>query len=200
MNDAKKLFAAQLLAADLPSSESRQRNQVSMNLLFEKTLTRDERKLYFSIAVIMALLSLLCVAEAVYAGVSQTIDPAFIGLFGLTAVALLVVAGILFKTARKGIITRHTSGNWEAGAGVLYAGLAGCLFVMLSETLPERLRDAVKIAGIVLLGYAVVAWVRHRIAQAEMRTAEKLLEIELRLAKIGEQLESRGATTAANPD
>jgi hypothetical protein len=43
----------------------------------------------------------------------------------------------------------------------------------------------------VLLGYAAVAWMRQRIEQAELRTAEKLLEIELRLAEIGEALQAR---------
>ena len=65
------------------------------------------------------------------------------------------------------------------------------------------LRDDVRVVGLVLLVYAAVAWVRHRVAQAEMRTAEKLLEIELRLAEIGEacaaQPRPAGPPSASRP-
>ena len=63
--------------------------------------------------------------------------------------------------------------------------------LLLCRYLPEMLRDSVQVFGLVLLLYAAVAWVRHRIAQAEMRTAEKLLEIELHLAEIGEVTKAR---------
>ena len=62
---------------------------------------------------------------------------------------------------------------------------------MMSESWPERLREVVRVLGVVLLGYAAVAWMRQRVGQAELRSAEKLLEIELRLAEIGEALQAR---------
>jgi hypothetical protein len=61
------------------------------------------------------------------------------------------------------------------------------------------LRDSVQVFGLVLLLYAAVAWVRHRVAQAEMRTAEKLLEIELRLAEIGEDTKAGLPTDTSSP-
>ena len=86
----------------------------------------------------------------------------------------------------KGVFNQRNYRGWAAGAGVTYAGLLGSLFLLLCRYLPEMLRDSVQVFALVLLLYAAVAWVRHRIAQAEMRTAEKLLEIELRLAEIDE--------------
>jgi hypothetical protein len=48
--------------------------------------------------------------------------------------------------------------------------------------------------------YAAVAWVRHRVAQAELRTAEKLLEIELRLAEIAEALQAKNGRDSTSPN
>src|SRR5207253_3178506 len=99
--------------------------------------------------------------------------------------------GILFWAYWKGVLSRRTSNQWAAGAGVAYVGLLGCLFLLMGQSLPEMLRDVVRVFGIVLLVYAAVAWMRHRVEQAELRTAEKLLEIELRLAEVAEALEGR---------
>ena len=42
-----------------------------------------------------------------------------------------------------------------------------------------------------LLVFAAVTWIRQSVARAELRTAEKLLEIELRLAEMGEAVEAK---------
>src|SRR5215470_1124504 len=77
--------------------------------------------------------------------------------------------------------------------------LLGSLFLLLCRYFPEMLRDSVQVFTLVLLLYAAVAWVRHRIAQDEMRTAEKLLEIELRLAEIGEDTKAGPPTDTSSP-
>ena len=116
-----------------------------------------------------------------------------------TGLALLLVAGMLLRAYWKGVFNQRNYRRWAAGAGVTYAGLLGSLFLLLCRYLPEMLRDSVQVVGLVLLLYAAVAWVRHRIAQAEMRTAEKLLEIELRLAEIGEDTKAGPPTDTSSP-
>jgi hypothetical protein len=69
--------------------------------------------------------------------------------------------------------------------------MVGWIIMLMAAYLPESLQDDVRILGLVLLLYAAVAWVRHRVGQAEMRTAEKLLEVEPRLAQLCEALERR---------
>jgi hypothetical protein len=192
MNESKKRFVDQLLAADPPSADARQHYEKEMRAMFEKMLTRDERRGYLFGAVLMGLLAMGCALMVLYVWISHREDSAFILAFFLpTAVALLVVAGILFRGSWKGVVNRRTSNDWAAGAGVAYVSLVGCLFLLMSESWPERLRDVVRVVGVVLLVYAAVAWMRQRIGQAEGRTAEKLLEIELRLAEIGEALQGR---------
>jgi hypothetical protein len=57
---------------------------------------------------------------------------------------------------------------------------------------PEIFRYDMLVVGGVLLLYAATAWIRHRIAQAELKTREQLLEIELSPQMIGGELPSSG--------
>jgi cation transport ATPase len=192
MNESKKRFVDQLLAADPPSAGARQHYEKEMRAMFEKTLTRDERRAYLVGAVLMGLLAMACGLMVLYVSLSHREDSTFILAFFLpTALALLVVAGILFWGSWQGVVRRRTSNGWAAGAAVVYVSLVGCLFLMMSESWPGQLREVVRVLGVVLLGYAAVAWMRQRVGQAELRSAEKLLEIELRLAEIGEALQAR---------
>jgi cation transport ATPase len=198
MNESQKRFVDQLLAADPPSADARQHYEKERRAMFEKTLTRNERRSYLVVAVLMGLLALTWGLPALFAWVDHSDNEGtqFIAAFLLlTALALLVVAGLLFWGWWQGVVNRRTSNDWAAGAGVVYVSLVGCLLMMMGESLPERLRDVVRVVGVVFLVYAAVAWMRRRIGQAELRTAEKLLEIELRLAEIGEALQARPKPT-----
>jgi hypothetical protein len=193
MNESKKRFVDQLLATDPPSADARQHYEKERRAMFEKTLTRGERRGYRTCAVLLGLVALAWGLEAPYGWVYHSHEegvPFIAALLLLTAMALLVVAGILFRASWNGVLSRRTSNKWAAGAGIPYVGLVGCLFLLMGQSLPE-MPDIVRVFGLVLLVYAAVAWMRHRVAQSEWRTAEKLLEIELRLAEIGETLEGR---------
>jgi hypothetical protein len=115
-------------------------------------------------------------------------SPFVLAFFLLTAMALLAVALICFRAYQRGTIQRLTTSPWVARAGMAYVGSMGCLLQLMARHIPEILRDEVRGLGLVLIGLAMIAWVRHCVWGAEMRTAEKLLEIELRLAEIGEAL------------
>lgn len=194
MNEPQKRFVDHLLAADPPPAGARQRHEKEMRAMFEKTLTGSERRGYRNCAVLMGLLALACGLQALYGWVyhsDKEVVQFIAAFFLLTALALLVVAGILFWGWWRGAVNRRTSSDWAAGAGVVYLSLVGCLLLLMGESSPECLRDVVRVSGVVFLAYAGVAWMRQRIGQAESRTAEKLLEIELRLAEISETLEGR---------
>src|SRR5450755_1362510 len=120
MNESKKRFVDQLLTADPPSADARQHYEKEMRAMFEKTLTRGERRGYLFSAVLMGLVALAGGLEALYGWMYHGEDSTFIiwGFFLLTALALLVVAGILFGGYWKGVVSRRTSNDWAAGAGV----------------------------------------------------------------------------------
>jgi hypothetical protein len=210
MNESKKRFVEQLLAADPPSPDGRGRYEKEVRAMLEKTISPRQRGLYLVAASLLGLMGAsmsLTGLGTLATSVGGTDEPArpqpaylFLVFCVLaTGLALLLVAGMLFRAYWKGVINRRTYRGWAAGAGVTYVGLMGWLFLLLGRYLPEMLRDSVQVFGLVLLLYAAVAWVRHRIAQAEMRTAEKLLEIELRLAELGEATKAGPATDASPP-
>jgi len=191
MNESKKRFVDRLLAADPPSGEARGRYEKEVRAMLEMTLTPRQRIERLGAAVLMLL-------SAVAIGAGGWVLPPELdagkylsAVLLVTALALLAIGGILFHASWKGVVNLRRSRGLAAGVGIVYVGLLGWLFLLMARFIPELLRDDVRIFGLVLLVYAAVAWMRHRVARAELRTAEKLLEIELRLAEIGETLEAR---------
>jgi len=210
MNESKKRFVEQLLAADPPSPDARGRYEKEVRAMLEKTLSPRQRRLYLIAAVVSGLagayLSLIGLGTLVSAAgrtaPPEEPEPARLMLvlcILATGLALLLVAGLLLRTYWKGAFNQLSYLEWAAGAGVTYVGSVGVLFLLLGRYFPELLRDSVQALGLILLLYAAVAWVRHRIAQAEMRTAEKLLEIELHLAEIGEVTKARPLADTSSP-
>jgi hypothetical protein len=210
MNESKKRFVEQLLAADPPSPDARGRYEKEVRAMLEKTISPRQRRLYLIAALVSgalgAYLSLIGLGTLVTAAgrTAPLVEPGPASLLLVlcilaTGLALLLVAGMLFRTYWKGAFNQLSYREWAAGAGVTYVGSLGVLFLLLGRYFPELLRDSVQVLGLILLLYAAVAWVRHRIAQAEMRTAEKLLEIELHLAEIGEVTKARPLADTSSP-
>ena len=210
MNESKKRFVEQLLAADPPSPDAWGRYEKEVRAMLEKTISPRQRGLYLIAAVVSGLLgaylSLIGLGTLVAAAgrTAPLVEPGPASLLLVlcilaTGLALLLVAGLLLRTYWKGAFNQLSYLEWAAGAGVTYVGSVGVLFLLLGRYFPELLRDSVQALGLILLLYAAVAWVRHRIAQAEMRTAEKLLEIELHLAEIGEVTKARPLADTSSP-
>jgi FtsH-binding integral membrane protein len=199
VNEPRKRFARELMAADPPSSDARERYEKEVRAMLEMTLSPRKRGVY----LVAALLLLLPAAFLVLTPLEPPPEgkPDFlhfvVAYFLLSAVALLAVAVLFFRGFWTGVINRRASRRWATGIGVAYVGLVGWLFMLMAHYLPEMLQDDVRIFGLVLMLYAAVAWVRHGIAQAESRTAEKLLEMELRLAEIGEAMQTRTSPTGS---
>src|SRR5262245_33935868 len=100
MNESKKRFVDRLLAAEPPSADARQRYEKKMRALFEKTLSRDERRSYLLVAVLMGLmglgLTIVCGLNSLLEWPSRPMaaepECKFIqAFFLLTAMALLTV-------------------------------------------------------------------------------------------------------------
>src|SRR5262245_45705165 len=124
MNESKKRFVDQLLAADPPSADARQQYEKGMRTMFEKTLTRGERREHLVVTVVMGLLGL---GLAIFTGLNALFgwpsrpipegpESKFIQTwFLLTAMALLAVATISFRAYRRGMVSRRTANDWTAG-------------------------------------------------------------------------------------
>jgi hypothetical protein len=201
MNDSKKQFVDRLIAAEPPSLDARQRYDKEIRAMLEKTLTPRERGVYLVSAVILVLLGALLVLPPLMG--PEYPEGEFVkfivAYFMVTAFAFAILAGLFFRTYWTGVIFHRTSRQWAAGLGVAYVGILGLLFLGAARHTPEILRDEVRIFGLLLVVYAAVAWMRHGVAQAESRTAEKLLEIELRLAEMGPHTSQPQSQIASTP-
>jgi hypothetical protein len=193
MNEPRKRFVDELLAADAPSPDARARYEAEVRAMLDETLTPRERRMYLLNAVVSFLMG---VGIAWAATFKFPLEPPplthFISaILAANSLASLAIAGLFFRGFWKGVVKRRSSRGWAAGVGVAYLGMLGWLFLLMGQYVPERLQHDVRVFGLVLLVYAAVAWVRHGVTQAEARMTEKLLEVELRLAQIGEALGPR---------
>jgi ATP/ADP translocase len=68
-----------------------------------------------------------------------------------------------------------------------FAVLMVIMFMVMAPLAPDRIVGLwLSVFGVVLLIIGAVFLIRHGIAQSELRTREKLLEIEYRLAELVE--------------
>lgn len=190
MTTPRQSFADRLLAADPSAADARDRHQREVRAMIDRTLTRGQRWEYLVGAVgLLALSAFLGAAVAFDRRPPDDVMPYVVAYVGATAAACFLAAAPLLRGYWTGTVRR--SGDWVAGVGVAYIGLIGWVMMLMARAVPEPLRDDARVFGLVLLIYAAVAWTRHRIAQAESRTIEKLLELELRLAEMSEAKEDR---------
>jgi hypothetical protein len=185
MNDPKPSFTERLVAADRPSPNARQRYEKELKAMLEKSLSPRQRGAYLLGAAFLLVIAGFFGLTASFAPeLKEEFFPYIMAYFVMTAIASLAAAYMLGRGFWSGSIRRN--GSAVVGIGVIYLGLLGWIFMLMARHIPELLRDDVRVFGLVLLIYAAVAWVRHRIAQAELVTNQKMLELELRLAEIGE--------------
>jgi hypothetical protein len=185
MNDPKSSFTERLVAADRPLPDARRRYEQELKAMLEKSLSPRQRGAYLLGAVFLLVIAGFFGLTASFAPeLKAEFFPYILAYFVMTAVASLVAAFMLGRGFWSGTVRRN--GSTVVGIGVIYLGLLGWIFMLMARHIPELLRDDVRVFGLVLLIYAAVVWVRHRIAQAEVVTNQKMLELELRLAEIGE--------------
>lgn len=185
MNKTKAPFADQLIAADPQIAEPPSKYRDAVHAALERTLTPRQRGVYLLLAALLLLASLFFFLVLLRAKPDHAEFLRFIVTYAtITAIVLVVLAGGLFRTYWSGVVKQRSSSRWAARIGLGYAATVGLMLLGAVRQTPEMLREEVRAMGWLLLLYAAAAWVRNRVTEAEMNTAEKLLEIELRLAEI----------------
>lgn len=190
MNNWNPTFADRLIAADQPAPDARQRYEKEMKAMLEKSLSPRQRGIYLLGAAFLFVVAGFFSLTASFAPeLKGEFFPFIMAYFVMTAVVSLATAMMLGRGYWSGSVQRN--GSAIVGIGVIYLGLLGWIFLLMARHIPELLRDDVRVFGLVLLIYAAVAWIRHRIARAELATNQKMLELELRLAEIGEAVKRK---------
>jgi hypothetical protein len=204
MNEPKKQFAKHLLACDKSPSRARQNYEKELRAMLENKLSAGGKREWLIGAIACGFGAALVAytgVEAFRARTSEFHLPAFVGAYVLlTAAALLGVVVVLAIGVWRGGYQCATHRQVVAGIGTVYVGLTGWIFMVVSRHAPELLRNDLFVFGLVLVLYTATAWIRQRVGQAELKTREKLLEIELRVAGIAEALESKDAGLPGSRD
>lgn len=102
----------------------------------------------------------------------------------LTAGVTGLSAGLMLRTVWRGVAGRSPSNAGAAEFVAGYLALAGGLTLSLAGRVPTH-PDVRLLGGLAVVGSAAL-WVRSRIVRAELATAKRLLELELRLAEVQE--------------
>ena len=188
MNNAGREFSNRLVAMEqiTPSLEEKYRKEIKA--MSEKKLTRS-MKLGWIGSGIMGI--------------------GFVVLFGTAAIMapeefpivsrLMFVAGAVFGLAWAALaatIVKRGSSNFKSH-GKAAVGITWCFLVLLTTVTlvqtgkhPDRIVSVHKLCSVLaFLIMGSLFMIKYQIEKAELKTREKLLEVELRLAELAEKLE-----------
>lgn len=184
MNQSERSFRDRLLAAEKVQPTEKYRKEMAQLL---------ERKLAPLQRTIIALVSVGSLASGLLMGWLAVAAPrglpelARIGL-GIGAIGGVVLAVLSVGVVRRGMMRRKTDPTRITN--ILFIVLVFSATVMLA--LMGQVSDAAKavtigLYALMMLGMASLFLVLSRVEQIELRTREKLLEIELEVQKLAEQ-------------
>lgn len=110
-----------------------------------------------------------------------------IAVFALGAIFGLAWAGLSAWILHRGTINRRTDPTAATGMVWGFLVVMMTLFLLLAGQLPDPVKGLQMVLnGLVFLVMGAVFMIANRIEQAELRTKEKLLELEYRLAEMAE--------------
>jgi MFS family permease len=191
MNELQQNFRDRLLAAEKSTPSEKYRKDLA-NLRVRK-MSRAQR-------VAMIAPMLFCVAAAIRMA-SPALNPpqnlpmlARIGL-GVGAVGSLVWAVLMGIVVKRGVIRRKSDPVVMNRILVTMFAVATGIAGFLALGMPDRARGTqVLVVEAILLLIASVFLIQSLIEQAELRTREKLLELEMQMQEVAEQLRQSADT------
>jgi MFS family permease len=181
-------FRDQLLAVEPLAPQLREKLQQELRTMFIRQLHLPGR-------IFFGVIAIFCLATAVlcgYLGATQTELPvvARVGL-GIGALFGLTGAVMLTRVLRRGALNLKIDNRRIAAMVWVFTVLMMTCFLMLGMSIEDRVGGVLMIVyGLTFLVGAGVFLLAYRIEQAELGVREKLLELELRLAEMGEKRRS----------
>ena len=187
MNENLRSFGSQLLGCEKPTPAYREKYEKEKRAMFEKQLSPIQRIAFvFWTLFGLSLAAIFSCAAVVSWGDLPAWGTAIFAAGGVFGLAFALLSGMIAYSGR--ILLK-----WQPSA---MTGLAWtfCVLVMtVSLVVAPGLPDPIVglrmiLSSLVFLVLAAVFMLANRTEQAELRTKEKLLEIEYRLATISEQI------------
>jgi hypothetical protein len=182
-------FRKKLLDSEHFNPELREKYNREVHMLFEKKLSAP-RKWFMTALIVIMLGQAACFLYAVIA-FSELPLIGRIG-FGVAVLFSLSFAVLLFSIIRRGSINIKSDSNWYTGIIWIFLVIMITLFMLLAGNMHDTARGmSIVLNGLVFLIFGVVFILQNNINQAQLKTQEKLLEIELRLAEMKELMEKK---------
>jgi hypothetical protein len=178
-SDSQTYLQQQLLDADAGDASLRAGYERKRNAMLETRLTAGKKLAFITLCafnfVVIGLVITLLLTEPLP---RRAMIPLILGVGFSLAWLVYFIAMI-----RRGAIRRRTDPPLAAGMGFFFA-MAMCIVLLLSgvET------SAVMLLSILLLIPAGLNVIRVQIDQAEMRTQERIIELQYRLAVLSERI------------
>ncbi len=185
MNDRHKDFRERLLAAEQVSPTYKEQYEKEVQAMLERKLTRGQRAGYGASAA-------LGVTFLVIFGTAAVMVPREFPILARIGFAVGAVFGLVWAVfagwiAGKGALDPKKHPTAMVGMGWGFTVIMITLFMLLSSKLPDPTTGIrMVVNGLVFLVFAAVFMISNRIDQAQLKTREKLLEIEYRLAELAE--------------
>ena len=182
MNDS---FRERLLRLEQVTPALKERYDKEVQAMLENRITGTGRWALLGGTVMNVVIAVLLVTLAI-------IPPAGVPLFARIPVAVAALFSVGFAILGLRVFRR---GSWDLkfdtavciGMVWVFAVLMVIMFSVMSLLAPDRIAGLwMMIFGLVVLVVGAVFLIRHGIAQSELRTREKLLEIEYLLAELAE--------------
>ena len=183
MSERTDLSREHLLALEPESPALRMDYERRLNAMLETPLSTVRRTSTFAVLVAAAAMAMLFVALLATESIPWKTRGAFaVGL--VFAVAWVTYA---VRILRRGTYHRRTDSTTAANMTWAFCVITAVAFALLT---PDK--NPFVIFGFLFLLPAAVILLRTVVEQSELRTQERLLELEYKLARLTEALENRG--------
>jgi MFS family permease len=180
-------FRERILATEPVDPVLRQKYEQEIQAMLEKKLTTSQRVLWI-------LTGLLSIGFVAVFGTAALMAPREFPLlarvgFGVGALFGLAWAVLSYQTVRNGKMHIRKDPKTMAGATWSFMVIMMTIFMLLSSRAGDHVWGVQMIVnGLVFFIIAAVFMINTVVEDAQLKTQEKLLEIEYRLAELAEQL------------
>lgn len=190
MNKSTNKFAEQLIDAQTVDTQHQQKYKKEIAAMYEKKLTGLTKAMWIFWIIFglghTGIFSWACVISADELPLLARLGFAAGALFGLG------IAGYSAKILFRGKFNLKTDAKGMLGMMWVFIVIMVTLFMMLAPELPDPNSGIFMLLNaLIFLVMAATFMTTGRTEQAELKTREKLLEMECRLAEISEKLDQR---------
>ena len=184
MNESLRERLLELQLEQMPPA-LRERYDQEVRAMLEKRMTGTDRKVWLGGTVMSAVFAVLLGTFAIIVPPGVPLPariPVAVGALFSVGFAILGV-----RVLRRGSIDLKFDTSVCIRMVWGFAVLTAIMFAVMSLLVPDRIVGLwMMIFGLVVLVVGAVFLIRHVIEQSELKTREKLLEIEYRLAELAE--------------